>query len=374
MEATKKKVIKITAIVLAAIIFLTAVVLSGLAIAHSVKADKTGEFALSYNGEKLNVILMIGDGMGPNHVKAAEAEYGELFFANNADQSGYVTTYSRNVFGPTDSAAAATALATGYKTDNGCIGQFQGKDLTTTAEMAVAKGMATGIIATEGVDGATPAGFSAHTSSRNNLDEILSDQLNSGIDLFFGSNSERYEPLKAQIKEKYAYVDSFSQIAATQGKIFAAFDEIPLKADGESKPTLASLAVAALDILSKDEDGFFLMIEESHIDKCSHNNDLSGALEHVKAYDNAIRAVVEYAERIGNTIVIVTADHETGGLTYNGETASQLNDGMYTKGSHTSANVPYYVFGDIDYEFADIIDNTQIAKLCQAVISSNKSR
>lgn len=374
MEASRKKIIKLTALVLAVLIFATAVVLSGFAVAHYVKVSNAEKLAVNYGGERLNVILMIGDGMGVNHVRAAEAKYGELFFDGNADHSGYLTTFSYNVFGPTDSAAAATALATGHKTDNGHVGQYRGKDLVSTTEIAKSLGMATGIIATEGVDGATPAGFSAHTSSRKDLDGILSDQLASGTDLFFGSNSERYAPLKAQIEKSYTYVDSFSEIEQARGRIFAAFDEIPLSADGDSKPTLASLAVSALDILSADEDGFFLMIEESHIDKYSHNNQLDKALEHVKAYDNAVKAVVEYANRIGNTLVIVTADHETGGLKYNGESAAQLNDSMYTKGSHSSANVPFYVFGDIDFDFAQIADNTQIAKLCQAVISAGKHR
>lgn len=370
MQEITKKTLKITAIVLAVLIFATAVVLSGFAIARYSEVANVEKFEADYGGQKLNVILMIGDGMGPNHVIAAEAKYGDLYFNNNADYSGYLTTFSYNVFGPTDSAAAATALATGHKTDNGNVGQYRGKALTSTTEVAKSLGLATGIIATEGVDGATPAGFSAHTSSRKDLDGILADQLESGIDLFFGSNSERYAPLKSQIEKNYNYVSSFSDIAKTQGRIFAAFDEIPLVAGGESRPTLASLAVAALDLLSKDEDGFFLMVEESHIDKCSHDNDLSGALEHVKAYDNAVKAVVEYAERIGNTIVIVTADHETGGLVYDGQTASQLNDGMYTTGSHTSANVPFYVFGDIDFDLSRIQDNTHIAKLLQAVISA----
>lgn len=230
--------------------------------------------------------------------------------------------------------------------------------------------MSTGIIATEGVDGATPAGFSAHTSSRNNLDEIIKDQLTSGVNLYFGSNAERYAPMKAEISKSYAYVDNIADIPTAGDKIFAAFEEIPLMADGARKPSLAMLATMAIDILSQNENGFFLMIEESHIDKCSHENDLSGALEHVKAYDNAIKAVVDYAERIGNTIVIVTADHETGGLQYNGESKDELSDGMYTKGSHTSVNVPFFVFGDIDYDLDNITDNTMIAKLCQAVISA----
>lgn len=370
MEASKKKILRITAIVLAVLIVAMSATLGGMAAAHYAKVSDVEAFTVDYDGQKLNVILMIGDGMGFSHVGAAQAEYGELYFANNADHSGPITTFSRDVFGPTDSAAAATALATGHKTDNGHVGQYKGEDLKSTTELAMSLGMATGVIATEGVDGATPAGFSAHTSSRNNLDEILADQLNSGIDLFFGSNVERYAPLKAQIEAKYNYVDSYSGIADAQGKIFAAFEEIPLVDGGESKPTLAMLATSALDILSKDEDGFFLMIEESHIDKYSHNNRLGEALEHVKAYDNAVKAVVEYAERIGNTVVIVTADHETGGLKYNGESAEQLSDDMYTKGSHSKADVPFYVFGNVDFDLDLITDNTMIAKLCQALISA----
>lgn len=370
MTTNTKKAIKISVSVLAVLIFATAVVLSGLAIAQSVKVSEAEKYTVSYDGEKLNVILMIGDGMGFSHVAAATAKYGDLFFATEADYAGDITTFSRNAFGPTDSAAAATALATGCKTDNGQIGQYRGKDLRSTTETALSLGMAAGIIATEGVDGATPAGFSAHTSSRNNLDDILSDQLASGIDLFFGSNAERYDSLKARIEQKYVYADALSEIESAQGKVFAAFDEIATSQGTDETPTLASLAVAALDILSEDEDGFFLMIEESHIDKRSHDNDIDGALEHVKAYDEAIKAVVEYAERIGNTIVIVTADHETGGLQYNGERAEQLSDDMFTKGSHSSANVPFYVFGEIDFDFDQITDNTQIAKLCQAIISA----
>lgn len=370
MEIAKKKWFKITAVVLAVLIVAMSATLGGLAAAHYAKVSDVESIAIEYNGEKLNVILMIGDGMGFSHVSAATAMYGDLFFNTQADYKSSVTTFSRDVFGPTDSAAAATALATGHKTDNGKVAMYGGKDLTSTTELAISLGMATGVIATEGVDGATPAGFSAHAPSRNDLDEILADQLASGIDLFFGSNVERYAPLKSKIEKSYTYVDEFSGIATADGRIFASFEEIPLENGGETKPTLASLAVAALNILSADEDGFFLMIEESHIDKCSHNNDIFGAVEHVKAYDNAVKAVVEYAKTIGNTIVIVTADHETGGLQYNGETAAQLSDDMYTKGSHSKADVPFYVFGDIDFDLSKITDNTMIAKLCQAMISA----
>lgn len=368
MTNTGKKAIKITAIALVAALLAVCVVFASMGIARAVKIDNIEE--IDYNGEKLNVILMIGDGMGFNHLKAAQARYGELFM-NSAQIKGEVTTFSRNIFGPTDSAAAATALATGTKTDNGNVGQYLGKEKRSTTELAISLGMATAILATEGVDGATPAGFSAHTNSRKDLDGILDDQLKSNVGLFIGSNIARYSSLSSKIeKSGYTFVDDINDLDMTKDKIFASFEEIPLEDGGATKPTLAALATLALGKISSDENGFFMMIEESHIDKCSHDNDIDGALMHVKAYDNTVKAVVEYAKTLGNTVVIVTADHETGGLQYNGESDSELNDGMYTRGEHSSANVPYFVFGDIDFEFASVMDNTQIAKLCQAIISA----
>lgn len=368
MTNTAKKAIKITAIALVAALLLVSLIFASMGIARAVKIDNIAD--IDYQGEKLNVILMIGDGMGFNHLKAAEARYGELFM-QSAEIKGQVTTFSRNIFGPTDSAAAATALATGVKTDNGNVGQYLGKAKQSTTELAISLGMATAILATEGVDGATPAGFSAHTDSRTDLDGILDDQLKSKVDIFMGSNIERYSSLSEKIeKSGYSFADDMSKLDMNDDKIFASFEEIPLEDGGATKPTLAALATLALGKISQNSNGFFMMIEESHIDKCSHDNDIDGAVMHVKAYDNAIKAVVEYAEKIGNTIVIVTADHETGGLQYNGESGSELNDGMYTRGEHSSANVPYFVFGNIDFDFSSVMDNTQIAKLCQAVISA----
>lgn len=325
---------------------------------------------LVYNGEKQNVILMIGDGMGFNHIKAAQAAYGDLFITTAEKAAeGEVTTYSLNAL-PTDSAAAATALATGNKTRNGQIGQLNGEAFESTSERALSLKMAAGVVATEGVDGATPAGFSAHTSNRDKIDEIFADQLASGIDLFFGSNIEYYAPLKEEITKKYAFIDDMNDLNLSQPKIFASFEEIPLNNGGSKKPTLAELGVKAIEKLSANPNGFFLMIEESHIDKFSHDNELLNALEHLKAFDNAVKAVVEKAAEIGNTVVIVTADHETGGLEYNGETKEQLSDKMYTRTRHSDANVAYFVFGTVDCEFPEVIDNTQIGNLCKSIISA----
>lgn len=356
---------------LSRIFTVAAVLIAGLIGGCSTLPDEVTP--LTYTGPKQNVILMIGDGMGFNHIKAAEAVYGELFLTTaKADAEGEVTTYSLTPLSPTDSAAAATALATGSKTKNGQVGQYKGKVFQSATELAVSLQMATGIIVTEGVEGATPAGFSAHTSGRDNADEILADQLKSGINLFIGSNIERYRPLKNEIEKSYFFADSLSSLDWSRDKIFASFEEIPLSNKGETKPTLAELCTAALDKLSENPNGFFLMIEESHIDKFSHNNDLFSAVEHVKAYDNAVRTVTEKAAEIGNTIVIVTADHETGGLQYNGETKEQLSNKMYTKTSHSSANVPFFIYGEVGTTIPAVIDNTQIGNLAKSILSASK--
>ena len=145
------------------------------------------------------------------------------------------------------------------------------------------------------------AGFSAHTSNRDKIDEIFADQLASGIDLFFGSNIEYYAPLKEEITKNYAFIDDMNDLNLSQPKIFASFEEIPLNNGGSKKPT---------------------------------------------------------------------ADHETGGLEYNGETKEQLSDKMYTRTRHSDANVAYFVFGTVDCEFPEVIDNTQIGNLCKSIISA----
>lgn len=365
-----KKPVKIALIVLLCVVLVTGVVFAGMAIARAVEIGNIGDIEVT--GSYKNVILLIGDGMGFNHIASARAYLGveELFMESAAVVSGEATTYSRTIIGPTDSAAAATALATGQKTDNGMIAQYLGKDLKSNTEYAMEKGMATGVIASEGVKGATPAGFSAHVFNRNSTDEITRDQMESGIDLFLGGAKDFYDDYAGDISASgYDYVTAASALDATADRIWGAFPDISTDGTGtDETPTLAALSVFAMQYLAaKSENGFFLMIEESHIDKRSHSNDMAGMLEHLIAYDNTVKAVVELARQMGDTLVIATADHETGGLQYNGESAAELSDAMFTKGSHSTANVPFFVYGNIG-EVPSIIDNTQIARICRTFI------
>lgn len=364
-----KKPLKIALIALLCVVLVTGVVFAGLAIARAVEIDRIGDIAVV--GGYKNVILLIGDGMGFNHIAAGRAFLGvdELFMESAAVISGEVTTYSRTIIGPTDSAAAATALATGQKTDNGMVAQYLGKDLKSNTEYAMEQGMATGIIASEGVKGATPASFSAHAFNRNSTDDITRDQISSGIDLFLGGAKDFYDDYAADIAANgYDYVTSASALSADSDKIWGAFADVSTSDGTDAAPTLAELSVFAMQYLAaKSENGFFLMIEESHIDKRSHSNDMAGMLEHLLAYDNTIKAVVQLAAEMGDTLVIATADHETGGLQYNGESAAELSDAMFTKGSHSTANVPFFVYSDIG-AVPNIIDNTQIARICRTYI------
>lgn len=331
-----------------------------------------------------NVILMIGDGMGINHLKVAEA-YNQTptFIISEAQISGWVKTASLN--SPiTDSAAAATALSTGIKTRNGNIAYKDGFKLTTMSEYAHAYGMSTGIIATETLTGATPAAFSAHNRSRKNTDQIFAEQIRSSVDIFMGAGKSYYDSRVSDINnQKRSYYTNFEVLRNTIDKFttgkekltsfLASFDVISTSSSTASSPSLSDLTKEAISYLDykAGQNGFFLMIEGSHIDKRAHDKDLLGTIEQLNGFDQAVKSVVEWSRDKNNSLVIVTADHETGGLTYNGETKSELSDDMFTTNAHTSVNVPFFIYSTNQLAFIkddEIIENSDIAKIIRTAI------
>ncbi len=369
----KKILIAVTAVVVCAAL-ITGGVFGGLVVARNNRL-KTDNELTGLTGEYKNVILLIGDGMGKNHMKAGEAVYGKDFeMRTRAVMAGEAMTFSRALTGPTDSAASATALSTGVKVDNGEIARHKGENIKSNMELAVENGMATGVIAAEGVKGATPAGFSAHADDRNDLDDILATQLTSKIDLFMGGAKEYYDEHAEKIENAgYKYFTDMNDFDNSADKLWGVFEELPTDSEksNSTAPTLAQISVAAIEYLDEKsgDNGFFLMIEESYIDKMSHNNDMDEMLAHMLAYNDTVNAVLDIAEEIGDTLVIATADHETGGLEYNGETAAALNDKMFTKTHHTKANVPYFVYSKLD-GVPETLNNTQIAFICRYYITN----
>lgn len=328
-----------------------------------------------------NVILMIGDGMGPTQIRAGELFKGEKLTMQGFPYKTTVQTRSNNN-GTTDSAAAATALATGQRTNNGVIGRGPDyQDLETIVDVAHGLGKATGIIATEEIYGATPMGFSGHADNRGDTNDLLRSAATSSNVNLFASSAITLAQQSVFVENGYtnvAYADDISESTADKiigsYTIKATYDS--MMAEGEYV-ALDRLVTEALEYLSKDEDGFFLMAEGSHIDHGGHNNDICYMLEELIAFDDAIAAVLEWAKNRDDTVVIVTADHETGGLVLERDTTHQMMVDVYqsfgrggcyewlTTG-HTSTDVNLYInganinFAKCSFESKDRIKNTDV--------------
>ncbi len=285
-----------------------------------------------------NVILMIGDGMGPEQVQIARlfAPDGELAMDRVDGDPSFITTHS--VFGGiTDSAAAGTALATGVKTFNGAIGvDVDKKDLENVLERAEAHGKASGVLTSVQIACATPGAFSAHTESRSNQTDISFQQVAAGIEVLLGAGRHTYLPggccgtggrnlIEELIDDGYEFVTDAEELAdatAPNGTLLGFFGGVTLtyaldrqQDTGNNDPTLAEMTAKAIEVLNRDPDGFFLMVEGGAIDWVSHNKDAAGTVGETLAFDEAVQVALDFANADGETLLVVTADHETGGLT-----------------------------------------------------------
>ena len=308
-----------------------------------------------------NVIFMIGDGMGENHLNLAKEQGYELFMDAAPDLRGQSKTRSQSSE-VTDSAAGATALSCGVRTSNGAVCTYWfdkgGKVMQPRiiTEAAQAHGMKTGIVTTDKTSGATPAGYSAHVEDRDMVAEISLSQFESGVDLIWGANENAATKEDAEAGG-YTYITTKDEMDALEPgtRSFGQFSgntwwqSVP---QDDPSPTLQEMSEKAIELLNADnENGFFLMIEGAHIDKNSHRSEndavhfekkVKDAAWAVKGFDNAVKAAVEFARADGQTLVVVTADHETGDLYY--------DDGSYKfhSASHSAANVPVFVYGADD--------------------------
>lgn len=329
--------------------------------------------------ETKNVIILIGDGMGFNHLYATEQTHDvKLQMFNRMEYYGAQHTRSSSS-DVTDSAAGGTALATGGRTINGYVGVYPTDPLGVIAvpasvtDVAMKYGKATGIVTSDSIMGATPSSFSAHVRDRDLADKIFAQQVVSEIDLIWGGAVPEIVTEEAVLENGKVFVDTLSEVQALEygQKSIGQFntDIMWQGADyGTDDPTLSELAVEAIEILNQDEDGFFMMIEGAHIDKCSHNQDGEGAMKAVLEFDKTVSAVLDFAEKDGNTLVIITADHETGSVT-------RQYDGSYvwTTGSHSGVDVPCFVYGgDSVIENGEAIKNTDIPDRAVAYMTNNE--
>jgi len=333
-----------------------------------------------------NVILIIGDGTGLAHV--ATTNY--LKYKNkriaffDMPVTGLVLTHTIDDL-ITDSAAGATAMATGYKTKNKMINTTpDGSEKTTITESVKQKGMSTGVVVTSHITDATPACFTSHNIHRDHHQAIAEQIINSKVNVLMGGGMEYFIPANLEGSERtdnknlidsaiacgYNFVrDRESMMKSNSDNLLGIFSFGGLKGN-ESEPTLEEMTKKALSILEKNENGFFLMVEGSQIDWEAHSNNLEGVMNNVIELEKALISCLDFAKIDGKTLVIVTADHETGGLTLTGgdkEKGELLKPSWSSKG-HTATPVPIYAYGPGSLLFTGVMDNTDVAKKISALL------
>lgn len=323
-----------------------------------------------------NIILMIGDGMGLSQVSSAYF-YGneEPNFSRFPIVGLSLTSSASNKI--TDSAAGATAFSTGEKTYNGAIGVSMNKDtLETLIEYFNSRAWSNGLVVTSSVTHATPAAFYAHQESRDAEYAIAAQLANNGIVDFFAGGGLKFfhqgEPDDLLVKmRKSGYLintrgldDTLPTHQSRFGYLLAANG---MKGEYEGRGDyLEKASRLAIDALNQNKKGFFLMIEGSQIDWGGHDNDADYLISELLDFDKAIGAVLDFAEKDGNTLVIVTADHETGGFTLSENSASKEHDNellpTFSTGGHSATLVPVFAFGPGAELFSGIYQNTEVHK------------
>lgn len=363
--------------------FLRAFFLLLLTAAFACKSNKQEPLPTFLPGQQAqNVILMIGDGMGLAQITAAMYSNRNRISLEQFPVVGFHKQHSYNDL-ITDSAAGATAFACGVKTYNNAVGLTHDSiPCYTILEEAEANGLATGLVATSTIIHATPAAFIAHEKSRVFYESIAADFMDVEVDFLVGGGKRyfdrRYNDERDLIwewKEKGYFVSDYfqselHQISINPSRNFVYFtaDQQPLGITS-GRNYLPFASQLATQFLSKhSQKGFFLMVEGSQIDWAGHANDSKILVKEVLDFDRAINEVLSFARKQGNTLVIVTADHETGGFSLvEGSKIGRIN-GKFTSNDHTASLIPVFAYGPSSELFAGIYDNTAIhAKMRQAL-------
>ncbi len=314
--------------------------------------------------EPRNYIIMIGDGMGFNTVKMSQLFYeSELYGGKFAMQylpvQSMQMTYAADT-DVTDSSAGGTAIATGQKTKYGYVGVDAYCDpAKSSLEAAAERGLATGIIANKWITDATPASFTAHVENRGEGAEIAAQQLqkiiDGDLDLVLGGGASDYRyganrqyVSKAEKEAGLTYTTKWEDtLKAEKLPVVGLYAPAEMYTQNESQPTVAEMTDYALGMLSAEEGGFYLMVEGSQIDTYSHSNDAEGAARETYMFDEAVAVAMRFVALHPDTVLIITADHETGAIRIPaGTTAENVRDAIsYNSGGHSGVAVPVFAAG-----------------------------
>ena len=306
-------------------------------------------------GQAKNIILMIGDGMGPSHFGAAwlysnrvlgkELQMVEVM---KGGRTAYVVNDTADA-SIAESAAAATQIACGVKVLARVVGMGpDGKTpCKTILETAREKGMATGLVTTSGITDATPAAFAAHVEHRSDEASVAAQELQLGVDVLFGGRKQFFLPESTGGKRKdgrdlieearragYVVVGTASELKqATSGKLLGLFNmgnmAYEIDRAKTAEPSLAEMTVKTLAVLAQNPKGFFSMIEGGRIDHAAHRNDAAGTIRDILAFDDAVGVALEFQRKNPDTLLIVTADHETGGMALIGRSKKHVGMDLF---------------------------------------------
>jgi alkaline phosphatase len=366
----------------------------GQAITIHRPSDSREPLPLVPDSDVKNVIFVVGDGMGVSQLAAARIHYAGPDGRLNIERmpvTGLLTTHAvGNLI--TDSAASATAMAAGIKTRNSMVGvDSTGHPRPTILEVARDAGFATGIVTSTELTDATPAAFASHVPKRKMQSEIALQLVQSKVNVLLGAGAHFYPKPDARSKRK----DDADPIAVAKGNGYRVIETRAdlLEADAElllgifegiltdrmepginpnpNAPSLRELTRKAIEILSRNETGFFLVVEEEGTDKGGHANREDYFLHSLKSLDNAVTEALDFAQRDGRTLVIVTADHETGGMNIvqgafknrRPEFRRRYLEFTWATDGHTAQPVPLFAFGPHAIRFTGLKDNTEVPKI-----------
>lgn len=323
-----------------------------------------------------NIIFMIGDGMGLEQISAAWVCNGGKLNLDNFTNIGIQWTYSANRL-VTDSAAAGSALATGYKTNNGMVAMTPDSvAVKSLAEEAMEKGKRAGAAVTCRVNDATPAVFFSHSPARGNQEDIVAQMASSGVYFLSGGGTRFWEQredgrnIAEEVKAGgYTYVRTKEELqAVTEGPVIALMDSYELQPSLDRGDILPVSVAKALELLD-NRKGFFLMIEGSMIDDGGHDNKAGHTMEEIFDFDKTLGIVLEWAAKDGETLVIVTGDHATGGMTLlSGSLDEKRIRVNFSTTGHNGIALPVFAWGPHSKDFLGIYENNELSNRIRALI------
>ena len=320
-------------------------------------------------GRIRNVIFLIGDGMGLSQITAAAYANCGLTLMN----FNYIGLQRNNALGAftTDSAAGGSALATGERHANRHISMTeQGEAVPSLSDWSRGKGLPVGVVTLGNAVDATPTAFYGHSVERDNADELTRCLLDTPVDLLCGSGIRQFTErgdgidLIGELSKSYRFVRSIDEINAAEGRVVCIDERMDEAAEESNLGLLAEATRAAIDKLQERGDkGFFLMVEGAKIDYAGHSRCLPGSVIEMLSFDLAVAEALKFADENGQTLVVVTADHETGGLVLlDGDEQSGRIMGVYTTDDHTPAMLPVFAYGPGADRFCGTYLNTEIAR------------